>query len=115
MTALEGRKPGPSGPKACQETPQSTLPMSEQPLGFRIELRGQSYLKVGMMDHVKPDGSTVRLIEWSSHCSDCATEFRLRTTDVIRWFSRRCQTCKAPGKRVNPKPRRFGKPQRKPR
>lgn len=61
--------------------------------------RGQRYRPIGEHDHVKADGSQVRVADWETECAQCGITFRLFTT--AKWEpNRRCGACKAPGKRV---------------
>jgi len=71
------------------------------PPGFAIDHKGQLYRPLRIREHVKPNGSTVRGIDWRTTCPDCGVVFTVFTPLV--WDgepTRRCQDCKAPGKPV---------------
>ena len=71
------------------------------PEGFAIELRGQVYRLVGTVPYVKRNGREITLIEWQTECPDCGTLFTMFTTATVKWARRRCDDCKAPGRRVS--------------
>lgn len=69
-------------------------------IDLSIDYRGQIYKLIGEVQHTKPSGEVVDLIEWHTECPTCGVGFVVRTTRVFRWPNRRCAGCKAPGRRV---------------
>jgi hypothetical protein len=73
----------------------------------RIEVahKGQLYVWVDDRPHKTRKGEMSKLVEWSSECADCCSQFTVFTGrtpwQVTRYWNRRCNTCKAPGRRVN--------------
>ena len=73
--------------------------MSDFPPGFRILHRGQVYQPIGLREHTTAKGQTITLIDWRTDCPECG----VLVSTPLRWNGapvRRCQACKAPGKRV---------------
>lgn len=68
---------------------------------------GQDYRLQGVHDHIKPDGTTLALLEWATQCPDCGAAFVVSTTLIFKGPRRRCDNCKAPGRRVRRKRRSF--------
>lgn len=69
-------------------------------LGF--ESRGQAFRFAGMVEHTKPDGSVIPLAAWETACPDCGRPHVVKTKpepDLDR-LRRRCDACKAPGRKV---------------
>ena len=74
--------------------------MSEFPPDFIIEFDQQIYRPLCVRPHVKQDGSEIRVIEWLTNCPLCGGEFTAVTTMKFAQPRRRCDACKAPGRRV---------------
>jgi hypothetical protein len=61
--------------------------------------KGQRYEFVGMVDHVKEDGSTMLLQGWFSHCAECGNPMLVKIVPGCT-PSRRCKEHAKPGVRV---------------
>lgn len=71
-----------------------------------IEIRGQTYERIGRVPYVKADGSTTRLTVLRSHCAKCGEPFEFTATDenIGRGMvNRRCAEHKRPGVKVRAK------------
>ena len=74
--------------------------MTDFPPGFGVTVGKQTFMAIGLRDHTRRDGGQTKLVEWETTCPDCGQRFRVMTTIVFTWPRRRCDACKAPGKRV---------------
>lgn len=76
--------------------------MTGFPDGFSIEHDGQTYRPLRLRHHVNRFDAPVTLIDWLTACPSCGSEFEITTT--LQWSTgrlrRRCDACKAPGRRV---------------
>lgn len=66
-----------------------------------VMYKGQRYVFGGVRPIQRKDGSDALAVAWHTRCADCEAEF---TCSVALGFghtpNRRCDACKAPGKRV---------------
>jgi Zn finger protein HypA/HybF involved in hydrogenase expression len=74
--------------------------MSEFPEGFAVEWDGQRYAPIRTRQHIKKDGTPLLIVDWSTECPSCGQEFTLYTNLIFSSPRRRCDSCKAPGRRV---------------
>ena len=66
-------------------------------IGFTVWKDKQPYELVG--SHVSDEGNSCLI--WKATCYDCGAEFTCGTkADEFRGVTRRCDACKAPGRRV---------------
>jgi hypothetical protein len=72
----------------------------EFPVGFLVEHDHQVYRPIRTIVHTRKDGERTSLIEWSTNCPGCGTEFNVISTLLFRNPRRRCDSCKAPGRTV---------------
>jgi len=80
--------------------------MTDFPPDFAIHHRGQIYKPLRVRPYEKLDGTSTTVIDWQSTCPDCGKSFVATTR--LSWtgeVNRRCQECKAPGRRVGKLPR----------
>ena len=73
---------------------------SEFPAGFSVEWDKQVYRPVGLRKHTTKAGASVELVEWETECPRCNKVFALTTLMKFTAPRRRCDDCKAPGRRV---------------
>jgi len=82
---------------------------------IKIEFKGQTYRLTKSVPFVFGIDRESIACEWTSNCPDCQAEFTFKNGPTLQMdrIRRRCDDCKAPGKRV-PKTRplqtapRFG-------
>jgi hypothetical protein len=77
------------------------------PPDFAIEYDGQIYRPIGVLPHITRDGRQIRMIEWVTNCPRCGVEFTIATTTLARNWRRRCDACKAPGRKVKADRKQF--------
>jgi ribosomal protein S27AE len=70
------------------------------PFGFHITHDGQQYRPLGTRDYVRVDGQETMLIDWQTECPRCGVTFVITTPLNFGSPRRRCEECKAPGRRV---------------
>lgn len=66
-----------------------------------LMLEGQRYEVVGSDLHVRPNGETVPIILWQTHCAECGESFECRTALTARTLNRRCEKHRRPGKAIS--------------
>ena len=74
--------------------------MSDFPPDFAIEYDQQIYRPICVRPHVNKEGRETRVVEWLTNCPRCGDEFTITTTMLAGQWRRRCDACKAPGRRV---------------
>jgi hypothetical protein len=74
--------------------------MSDFPPDFAVEYDQQLYRPMCIRPHINRDGNEIRVIEWLTNCPTCGVEFTVTTGVMFREPRRRCDGCKAPGRRV---------------
>jgi transposase-like protein len=70
------------------------------PDDLAIEWDGQRYRPIATQKHVKLNGEEITLIAWDTVCPSCGSPFVVLTTSKFTGPRRRCDACKAPGRRV---------------
>jgi hypothetical protein len=68
--------------------------------GVVVVFDSQEFRCIGYVPHRKADGTETTLLGWDTECPSCGVTFGLKTTVVFRRPRRRCDACKAPGKRA---------------
>lgn len=72
------------------------VPADDVPVLIR---KGQVYRFEGVGRHVTKDGRVIATMKWETDCAECRRPFKLFSIGKFE-PSRRCQSCKAPGRRV---------------
>jgi len=83
--------------------------MSVLPRGFTVIWGDQTYVPISIQAHVKKGGSLTNLITWETECPSCAKQFTLLTGMAFKSPRRRCDACKAPGRKVSQDKKKFRK------
>lgn len=65
-----------------------------------ISYHGQHYHVLERADYVRKDGTPSLVATLRTWCADCGRKFELTSATRFRALTRRCQACKAPGRRV---------------
>jgi len=81
--------------------------VSDFPPDFSIEYDQQVYRPVCVLPYVNRRGENTRLVEWLTNCPACGSEFTITTTMKFHEPRRRCDACKAPGRRVKADRKHF--------
>lgn len=68
--------------------------------GTAISYHEQIYNFVGAQPHTRRDGEATTLLVWRSPCARCGDQFEITTPLISSSPNRRCQACKAPGRKV---------------
>jgi len=74
--------------------------VGEFPDDFLIEWDGQTYEPIVTSGHETAAGKTIPVILWGTNCPSCGQRFTVTTTLTFRAPRRRCDDCKAPGRKV---------------
>lgn len=65
---------------------------------LRIELQGklvQLHILDSVVDYVrKSDGTNMKLLIWSTMCTDCGSDMEHKSRNVIKDMPRRCKRCR---------------------
>lgn len=70
-------------------------------IGTVLMLDSQAYELSDVVPHTRQDGTATSLLAWETSCAACGSSFRALTPAAsISGLSRRCQSCKKPGKPV---------------
>jgi len=73
----------------------------KEAIGYATKFKGQEYRFLGPTTYVNRRGDEFLTFHWEANCADCGDRFEV----LVKPFSespqkRRCNNCKAPGKRV---------------
>jgi ribosomal protein S27AE len=74
--------------------------LTQFPPGFCITWDGQEYRPAGLRGHVRRDGTETILVDWHTNCPTCGDGMLIATTLDFHDPRRRCDDCKAPGRKV---------------
>jgi hypothetical protein len=80
---------------------EPSIPLSEehrQPSSFEFDKQLYRFVRLG--NYVNRRGKTIFVVYWQTKCPTCGVTFELFTVPDSKWPSRRCQACKAPGRKV---------------
>lgn len=101
---LGGRHPPPLGGDVPNVPSAASRDFRDVPF---MTYLGQNYWFDGVGQHVTRGGATIATLKWKTDCATCGREFGLFTVGKFG-PSRRCQSCKAPGQRVESERLRKG-------
>jgi hypothetical protein len=74
-----------------------TVAANTFPEGFEIIHDGQAYRPLGIRDHERDDGTSIKVIDWQTECPSCGVTFVVWTRMAFSTPNRRCTACKKPG------------------